>query len=108
MNIDLSQQVPATYARNNFKEVNDKAIQEGMCVIMRKSKPVTVILSVEEYEKILEKGESVEKKKKPKRKITLKQLREDDFFDAHAGCMKKDYPKMTALEWQHNWHKYVD
>lgn len=108
----LSQQISATYARNNFKEVNEKAIKEGMCVIIRKSKPVTVVLSITEYEKLqkaYEKYETYKNKiEKPAKKITLEELRKDSFFDKYAGCMKDDYPGMTALEWQHNWYKYVD
>lgn len=105
MNINISQQVPATYARNHFKEVTEKAIKEGICVIMRGSKPVTVVLSMNEFEKM---QRAAVQKKMPK-KITLEQLRKDSFFDKYVGCLKDDYPKgMTSLELQHNWYKYVD
>lgn len=104
----LSQQISATYARNNFKEVNEKAIKEGMCIIVRKSKPITVILSVDEYLRLKNARETEQTKKQPPRKMTLAQLRKNSFFDKYVGCMMDNYPGMTALEWQHNWYKYVD
>ncbi|OGJ42274.1 hypothetical protein A3B60_01935 [Candidatus Peregrinibacteria bacterium RIFCSPLOWO2_01_FULL_39_12] len=108
MNISLSQQVSATYARNHFKEVTEKAVKEGICVIVWKSKPVTVIIPMDEYLK-LKNAEKIEQdKRKPPRKMTLAQLRKDSFFEKYAGCMKDEYPGMTAMEWQHNWYKYVD
>ena len=52
MNIKITQQVSATYARNNFKKVVDQAVKDGVCWIMRKSKPVTIMLSLSEYKKM--------------------------------------------------------
>lgn len=110
MNISLSQQVSATYARNHFKEVTEKALREGTCFIMRKSKPTTVVLSMAEYEKLQQAEEKWQKRVEPKvvKKITLAELRKNSTFAKYAGCMKDDYPGMTALDLQHNWHKYVD
>lgn len=104
----LSQQISATYARNNFKEINEKAIKEGMCIIVRKSKPVTVILSINEYLRLKNAQETEQAKKKPSRKMTLAQLRKNSTFEKYGGCMQDDYPGMTALDLQHNWYKYVD
>lgn len=104
----LSQQISATYARNNFKEVNEKAIKEGMCIIIRKSKPVTVILSVDEYLRLKNVQEMEQAKKRPPRKMTLAELRKNSTFEKYAGCAQDDYPGMTALDFQHNWYKYVD
>lgn len=104
----LSQQISATYARNNFREVNEKAIKEGMCIIVRKSKPVTIILSVDEYLRLKNAQEVEQAKKKPPRKITLTELRKNSTFEKYIGCMQDDYPGMTALDLQHNWYKYVD
>lgn len=103
MNIKLSQQVSATYARNHFKEVTDKAIKEGICVIMRKSKPVTVVLPIVEYEKIKTKAVDF----KPK-KITLKELRKNSIFDEHVGSMKDIHPGLSSVEISKKWTDYVD
>ncbi len=109
MNISLSQQVSATYARNHFKKVNEKAVKEGMCIIVCKSKPATVLIPMDEYLR-LKNARQIEqaKHKKTVKKMTLEELRKDSFFEKYAGCMQDEYPGMTALEWQHNWHKYVD
>lgn len=106
MNIKLSQQVSATYARNHFKEVTNKAIKEGICVIMRKSKPVTVVLPIVEYEKI--KTKAVESRPKKIKKITLEELRKNSTFHKYIGSLAKEYPGKTALDLQHEWYKYVD
>ncbi|MEK7126584.1 MAG: type II toxin-antitoxin system Phd/YefM family antitoxin [Patescibacteria group bacterium] len=108
MNIPLSQQVSATYARNNFKEVNEKAVKEGICIIVCKSKPATVLISIDEYLKLKNAKKTEQAKNKPRRKMTLAELRKDSFFEKYAGCMQDDYPGMTALDLQHNWYKYVD
>lgn len=103
MDIKLSQQVPATYARNHFKEVNDRAIEEGMCVIVRKSKPVTVLISIEEFEKLQK-----SKKKKPKKKITLEELRKNSVFKKYKGCVEKAFGDISSTELTKNWANYVD
>lgn len=106
MNIKLSQQVSATYARNHFKEVTDKAIKEGMCVIMRKSKPVTVVLPIVEYEKI--KTKAIKSRPGKIKKITMKELRKDSTFDKHVGSMKDVHPELSSVEIAKKWTDYVD
>ena len=107
MNIKLSQQVSATYARNHFKEVIEKATKEGVCIIVKKSKPVVSILSMPEYEKTINKAEIFHKTKVAK-KITLKELRKNSRFEKFSGCFKDLYPKKTSVELAKEWYKYVD
>lgn len=115
MNISLSQQVSATYARNHFKEVSEKAIREGMCVIVRKSTPVTVVLSMAEFERLQSAQEKYEEYKKklrmPMKKITLeelKMLRKDSVFAKYAGTMKDLWPGLSSVEIAKKWTDYVD
>lgn len=110
MNISLSQQVTATYARNHFKEVTEMALKKGLCFIMRKSKPATVVLSMEEYQKLQEKYEQWQKFKEPKiiKKITLAELEKNSTFDKYVGCMKNDFPGLTSVEIAKKWTDYVD
>lgn len=103
MEINLSQQISATYARNHFKEVNNKAIKEGMCIIVRKSKPITVILSFKEYEKI----KNPHKKSLPK-KITLEELRKNSIFEKYKGCIDEKYGNISSVELAKKWTDYVD
>lgn len=103
MEINLSQQVSATYARNHFKEVNNKAIKEGMCIIVRKSEPVTVLLSFEEYEKM----KNPKKKPFPK-KITLEELRKNSIFEKYKGCIDKKYGDISSVKLAKKWTDYVD
>ncbi len=107
MNIKLSQQVSATFARNHFKEVTEKALSEGICIIMRKSKPVTVVLPVEEYQKMQKKTEN-QYAIKPAKKITLKQLRKNSVFGKYIGCMENAHRKLTSIEIAKKWTDYVD
>lgn len=108
----LSRQVTATYARNHFKEVSEKALKEGVCIIVRKSTPSTVVLSMAEYEKLqaaYEKWEAHKSKlEAPTKKITLEELRKDTFFDKYVGCMKNDYLGLTSVEIAKKWTDYVD
>lgn len=110
MNISLSQQVSATYARNHFKEVTEMALQKGACFIMRKSKPSTVVLSMQEYQKLQEKYEQWHKFKEPKvqKKITLEELRKNSIFKEHIGTMKDEWPGLTSVEVAKKWTDYVD
>ena len=110
MDISISQQVTATYARNHFREITEKALKEGKCFIMRGSQPSTVVLSMEEYRKLVIKEEAWKNRNEPKvvKKITLEELRKNSVFAKYPGCMKDEYPGMTALDLQHNWYKYVD
>lgn len=103
MEINLSQQVSATYARNHFKEVNNKAIKEGMCIIVRKSEPVTVIMSFKEYEKI----KNPPKKTSPK-KITLEELRKNSIFENIPSNFDKVFGNISSVELAKKWTDYVD
>jgi prevent-host-death family protein len=106
MNIKLSQQVSATFARNNFKKITDKAIKEGMCVIVKKSKPITVVLSINEFEKLNKKALSPAKPKK--KKITLEELRKNSIFEKYAGCIDKKFGNLSSVEIAKKWTDYVD
>lgn len=113
LSIKLSQQVTATYARNHFKEVTEKALKEGVCFVMRKSKPATVVLSIQEYQRLQEKYEQWQKHKEPKiqKKITLaelKAMRENSIFAKHAGTMKDLWPGLSSVEVAKKWTDYVD
>lgn len=107
-NLKISQQVSATYARNHFKEINERAMREGLCVIVKKSKPITVVISFEEYQKL-------QKRQQPKKtkKMTLKELEEKSIFKKYstgkwAKKMKEKYGNLTSVELQHKWAEYVD
>jgi prevent-host-death family protein len=112
MNIKIKHQVSATYARNNFKEINERAIKDGICVIVKKSKPITVILPVEKYEQIKKRSDDFDlcKIKRPTKKITLEELRANsDFdFDKFAGTFEKKYGNISSVELSHKWTEYVD
>lgn len=111
----LSQQITATYARNHFKEVAEKALKEGVCIIVRKSTPSTVVLSMAEYEKLqaaYEKWEAHKNKLEvPAKKMTLeelKMLRKNSVFAKHAGTMKDSWPGLSSVEIAKKWTDYVD
>jgi prevent-host-death family protein len=108
MNIKLSQQVSATYARNNFKELTDKVLKEGMCVIVKKSKPITVVLSIEEFKKLKEKTVKNYYKTKVKKKITLEELRKNSYFGKYVGFFKDKYKNISSVELAKRWTDYVD
>ncbi len=111
MNIAISQQVSATYARNHFKEVNNLALKNGLAVIINKSKPSIAMLPFSEYEKIQTKLQAYEKNQpttKPSKKITLKELRKDSIFTNIEESFNKTYPGKTALDIQHEWYKLTD
>lgn len=112
MDIKITQQIPATYARNHFKEFTDKTLKEGITVIVRKSEPVFVALSMEEYRKMKEAEEAWfnrNKNKKPKKKITLEELRKNSIFDKYAGCLDGLFPpEMSSVEIAKHWTDYVD
>lgn len=109
MDIKLSQQIPATYARNNFKKVIKKVMEDGMCIIIRKSKPVTVILSMAEYEKIKNTKEAAQEQAriKPRKKITAKEL-ENGKFSKYVGAWKNPFPGLTSVQIAKKWTNYVD
>lgn len=108
MNFKLSQQVSATYARNNFKAVNEKVLKEGMCVIIKKSQPVSVILSMKEYQKLKEKPEDFHAVK-VKKKMTLEELRKNTRFDNLGNFFDgPEFKGKTAREISKMWINYVD
>ena len=108
MKYDSSQQVSATYLRNNASEVIDEAIKEGIRVIVRRSKPVVVMLPVQEYEN-LKNPPTPPAKQKPRKKFNLEELRKNSTFSKYRGCMKDMYPEgMTSVQLQKQWAKYVD
>jgi len=76
MNIPVSQQVTAIFARNHFREVWEKAKEDGICYIIKKSKPEMVLIPLKEFQKI---KNPVLKKKKTK-KITRKFLDKNPMF----------------------------
>lgn len=105
MNINLSQQISATYARNNFKEVMDRALKEGMIVIMRKSSPELAIISIKDLKKI----ENPEPKKKKIKKFDLAILKQNNPFYKYAGCLDGKFDKnLSSVEISKQWTKYVD
>ena len=110
MNIPLNSQVSATYARNHFKEVNDRAIKEGECFIVRDSKPVTVILSIDEYENIKRQRTRNPYKITTRKKITLEELRKDNSFDkfGNAEKFRAKFGDIDSVTLAKHWTDYVD
>lgn len=87
------------------------ALKSGLTVIIKKSKPSTVLLPFSEYEKIQAKLKAYEKNQpttKPSKKITLKELRKDPIFTNIEESFSKTYPGKTALDIQHEWYKLTD
>lgn len=105
MQIDTSQQVAATYARDHFKEILDKVVNEGMQIIIRKSQPSIVFIKLEDLKKLKEEAKP---KKKKARKFDLDFIRKNNPFDQYAGCLDKAYPGISSLELSKTWWKYVD
>lgn len=104
----IEKQITATYARNNFKEVNNKAIKEGTCIIIRKSKPITILLSIKEYEKLKREGEEFKiKKTKNLKNFTRKDFK-NSTFSKYAGSINGDYKEKESLKLAKNWTNYVD
>jgi len=105
MQIDLSQQMSATHARNNFKEMINKTLKEGICTVMRKSKPVVVVLSVVEFEKL----KNPQPKKKKAKKFDLDFLRKNSYFEKYVGCLDDKFDKnLSSVDISKQWTKYVD
>lgn len=107
MNIKLSQQVSATYARNHFKEVNEKALKEGFCVIMRKSSPLTIVMSMKEYGKLQNNLEVAKFTAAVKKKVAAKDLKNGRFSE-FVGSWKNVYSGLTSVEIAKKWTDYVD
>ena len=76
MKFDTSQQISATYLRNNTSEIINQTIKEGMSVIVRRSKPTVIMLSMQEFEKL--KNESKPKKHK---KFNLEEIRKNSVYE---------------------------
>lgn len=109
MDISISQQVSATYARNHFNEVTEKVLKEGICLIVRKSKPVSVYLSFNEYQKMQQKNQTLEqlKKRNFSKEISKLNLTEGR-FSKYVGAWKNPYPKLSSVEIAKKWTDYVD
>lgn len=105
MNIDFSQQVSATYARNHFKEVMAN-VRDGIPqVIIHKSQPDVIFMKIDDLKKL--QGES--KPKKKARKFNLEELDRDNPFEKYAGCLDNFFDKnLTSVEISKRWGDYVD
>lgn len=73
-----------------------------MCVIVRKSKPVTVLLSIEEYEKMKNKKTEMAKK------LTLEEIRANSIFEKNTGSLDKTFGEISSVELAKKWTDYVD
>ncbi len=102
MELSIKNQVSATYARNHFKEVTEKALEEGICVIVKKSKPITVILPIQKY------YELQNSKVGPQKKVSLQQLRKNPLFDDLKGKYEKVFGNISPVELTRKWTDYVD
>lgn len=106
MQIDTSQQVSATYARNHFKEVMDKARTDGMQIIIHKSEPTMVLIKLEDFKKLKEANRP---KKKKVRKFDLDFIRKNSYFEKYRGCLDKVYgTEISSTELSKKWAEYVD
>ena len=109
MNISLSQQVSATYARNHFKEVSEKVLREGMCVIVKKSKPISVMLSMSEYETMMKKYDAWSKFRAENFRKNISELNlENGRFSEFVGAWENPYPGLSSVEIAKKWTDYVD
>jgi len=106
MQYDSSQQVSATYLRNNTSEVIDEAIKERIRVIVRRSTPVVIMLSVQEYENL----KNPPAKPKKHKKFNLEEIRKNNTFYKYTGCAKNDpkFKGLTAVQACKKWTDYVD
>lgn len=105
MQFDISQQVSATYLRNNASEVIEGVIREGIRVIIRRSKPVVIMLPIQEYEKL--KNQIKPRKKK---RFNLEEIRKNNTFYKYTGCAKDDpdFKGLTSVQACKKWTDYVD
>ena len=105
MKFDTSQQISATYLRKNTSEIINQTIKEGMSVIVRRSKPTVIMLSMQEFEKL--KNESKPKKHK---KFNLEEIRKNSTFRKYRGCMadNPDFKGLTSVQIAKKWTDYVD
>jgi len=103
MEYALSQQVSATYLRNNASAVIDEVMKEGIRVIVRRSKPIAIVLPIQEYENLKNPA-----KPKKHKKFDLKKLRENNYFDKYIGCWDKEFGDLTSIQITRKWTDYVD
>lgn len=106
MNIDTSQQVSATYARNHFSEVMDKARNEGMQVVIHRSEIPVIVIKMDDFEKIT----APPAKPKKHKKFNLEEIRKNNTFYKYTGCLKDDpdFKGLTAKQALRKWTDYVD
>lgn len=105
MNIQLSQQVSATYARNHFKEVMANVRDGTPQVIIHKSQPDVIIMRIEDLKKLEEQS----KPKKKVRKFNLEEIRKNSTFAKYRGCMDDYFDKnLSSVEICKRWTDYVD
>lgn len=105
----LSRQVSATYARNHFKELSERVIKDGMCVIVRKSKPSCVMLSIAEFEKMMKKYDAWNKFKEENFRKDISKLNlENGRFSKFVGAWENPYPGLSSVEIAKKWTDYVD
>ncbi len=105
MNIQLSQQVSATYARNHFKDVMAKVREGTPQVIIHKSQPDVIVIKIEDLKKLEEQS----KPKKKVKKFNLEEIRKNSVFAKYRGCIDKVYgTKISTVELCKRWGEYVD
>ena len=105
MEYALSQQVSATYLRNNTSAVIDEVMKEGIRVIVRRSKPIAIVLPIQEYENLKNPV-----KPKKRKKFDLEEIRKNNTFYKYTGCMKNDpdFKGLTTKQILRKWTDYVD
>ncbi len=105
MNIDLSQQVSATYARNHFREVMSTVREGNPQVIIHKSQPDIIVMKIDDLKKLQEAA----KPKKKVRKFNLEEIRKNSIFSKYEGCLDDFFDKnLTSVEIAKRWTDYVD
>ena len=103
MKIDISQQISATYARNHFREVTERAQNEGKIIIIHKSSPSMILMTLDRYE-----TETSTPAPRKVNKMTLAELRKESFFKKYEGALEPLPANKTSVELQHEWYKYID
>lgn len=104
MNINTSQQVSATYARNHFSEVMDKARNEGMQVVIHRSEIPVIVIKMDDFEKIT----APPAKPKKHKKFNLEEIQRNNYFDKYIGCWDKEFGDLTSVQIAKKWTDYVD
>lgn len=106
MDLPISKQVSATFTRNNFSKVTKEVLKEGYKIVIKKSKPVMVMMSLDHYQKIT-------KEKPQKKTIKLEDLKQNSIFAKYdKSKWKTDFEKKFKQEKTSyiikNWANYVD